>query len=105
MPTEFSEQNATLANWICGSFALAILIARLVGHRWQRCRFDLTGYIVIASLVVLVARIVCNSVVLRDKSVRASSEDSTSLRTGSIITREYWSTIYLEALVVLTCKQ
>ncbi|CZT15641.1 uncharacterized protein RCC_01480 [Ramularia collo-cygni] len=81
-----SEADASLANWICGSLALAILTARLVGHRWQHSRLDLSAYLVIMSIVVLIARIICNTVVLRDKTIRTSQQDSTNLRTGSIVT-------------------
>lgn len=84
-----SERDATLANWICGSLGLAILTARLASHRWPRCRFDATAYVVIISILVLVARILCNAVVLRDKSIRTADRDSDSPRLASITTRQY----------------
>ena len=47
-----NAQDATVANWVCASLSLTILIIRLLTTRYRDKKFDAASYLVMASLVV-----------------------------------------------------
>lgn len=53
-----SAHDAKLANWICAATALLILSIRLIATRHRDKTFDIASTLVVASLVVLVVRLV-----------------------------------------------
>ncbi|KXS98285.1 hypothetical protein AC579_6008 [Pseudocercospora musae] len=98
------ESSATVANWICASLALTILLLRLATHRYQYRCLDKSAYLVIASIVILVIRTICNALILDLGSVNSpslfpqESMQSSRARTGSkltllarvLVTTYYW---------------
>lgn len=94
-----TKHEAYLANWICASLALAILVARFAFHRHQQQRWDNIAYIVLCSTLVLIARTVCNVLILRLGTINThGAENGSAIRTGSIlvlcarvlVTAYYW---------------
>lgn len=81
-----SRHDAFLANWICASLALAILVARFVTHRQQQQRVDNIAYIVICSILILIFRTVCNVLILQFGTINTpGAENGPAIRTGSIL--------------------
>ena len=94
-----TRHDAVLANWICASLALAILVARLVTHWQQHRRLDNIAYIVLCSIMILISRTVCNVLILRFGTINTpGAENGSAIRTGSIlvlgarvlVTTYYW---------------
>ncbi|KXS98323.1 hypothetical protein AC578_6851 [Pseudocercospora eumusae] len=95
--------GADVANWICASLALTILFLRLATHWYQNRCFDKSAYVVIASIVVLLSRTICNAIILDFGSINTlslarESEVSSRAQTGSkltlaarvLVTTYYW---------------
>ncbi|KAF7187472.1 hypothetical protein HII31_11212 [Pseudocercospora fuligena] len=97
-----SESGANLANWICASLALTILFLRLATHWYQNRCFDKSAYVVIASIVILVSRTICNALILEFGSINSPSLDREAMlwsraRTGSkltLVARVFVTTYY-----------
>ncbi|EME78921.1 uncharacterized protein MYCFIDRAFT_200009 [Pseudocercospora fijiensis CIRAD86] len=97
------ENGANLANWICASLALTILCLRLATHWCKNRSFDKSAYVVIASMVILCSRTICNALILEFGSINSPSLGqeamrSSRARTGSkltlvargLVTTYYW---------------
>ena len=86
-----SAEDATKANWVCASISLAILLTRIVLTRWRDGRFSVASIFVVASIGVLVTRIVVIHIYIHDGtagSVLAHQNNNpnlTNIKTGSIL--------------------
>lgn len=110
-----SAVSANLANWICNSLALAILLVRFGCILYQHRGLNLSAYLVLLALCVLSSRIALEFYIIKDGTVNdlvgsdvpVSASELAKAQTGSIlsliarvlITSFYWLMCMLLLLV------
>lgn len=110
-----SAVEANLANWICNSLALAILLIRLACILYQRRALNVSAYLVLLSLGVLGGRVGLEYYIIKDGTVNdlvgsdepVTASELAKAQTGSIlsliarvlITSFYWLMCMLLLLV------
>lgn len=100
---QYSEHAGEVANWTCTSFAIAILVARLLSN-WLRSEIsNASTYLVAISLGVLVARVVCNVYILKYNTVYDLEERKIRSSHGLVLTHaQTGSKLTLAARILVT---
>lgn len=116
MTASITREEAQIANWVTIPLAIAILVVRFIsGQHWHKASFDVTTVVILASIAILIARIVVGylvlhydtaaSILLETDDPDLSKLDLPRIRTGtilSLISRLLITTLYwLQCILLL----
>lgn len=99
--SSISSSAANNANWVCTALTLTILLVRLGSIHYQLRRPDASSYIVILSILVLTARVICNSFIL-DYGTVSALDDEDNVTEAEYRRAAYGSVLTLVARVLIT---